>query len=307
MTLADVQAAAERIAGRVHHTPVMTSATLDAETGASVFVKCENLQKTGSYKARGALNAVALLDDDAAERGVLTHSSGNHGAALAWAARIRGVECTVVVPRNAIPIKVAAMRSYGARIEYCGIGERQQAASAALERTGATFIHPYDAPDVIAGQGTAALELLEDVAGLDVLVMPIGGGGLLSGSAIVADARLPRATVVGAEPVTADDACRSLATGVRQPAVENPDTIADGLLGGIGELPFVILRDLGAAIVTVTDPEIVDAARFFLERTKLVVEPSAATTLAALRKLACRERRVGMIVTGGNTDFGWMA
>lgn len=284
----------------------MTSATLDAELGTSVHFKCENFQKTGSYKVRGALNAVALLDDEAADRGVLSHSSGNHGAALAWAAGIRGIECTVVVPSNAAPFKIAAMRSYGARIERCGIGEREKAAQAALERTGATFVHPYDDPRVIAGQGTAALELLQEVPNLDVLVTPIGGGGLLSGTAIVAGAILPETIVVGAEPAAADDAHRSLVSGVRQPAVENPQTIADGLLGGIGEIPFAILREHDATIVTVTEEEIVEAAGFFLERMKLVVEPSAATALAALRKLDHTGRRVGVIITGGNTELGWM-
>jgi threonine dehydratase len=307
VTVGEVEAAADRIARRVHRTPVTTSATLDAELGISVYFKCENFQKTGSYKVRGALNAVAQLDDEAAGRGVLCHSSGNHGAALAWAAGIRGIDCTVVVPSGALPIKVAAMRSYGARIEVCGIGEREQAAQAALKRTGATFIHPFDDPRVIAGQGTAVLELLEEVENLELLVAPIGGGGLLSATAVVAGAMLPELVVIGAEPAAADDAYRSLATGARQPAVENPQTIADGLLGGIGEIPFAILRGLDASVVTVTEKEIVDAAVFHLERMKLVVEPSAATALAALRKLDHPGRRVGVIITGGNTDLGWMA
>ncbi len=283
----------------------MTSATLDAELGASVFFKCENFQKTGSYKVRGALNAVARLDDEAAGRGVLTHSSGNHGAALAWAATLRGVECTVVVPENANPLKVAAMRAYGAKIEFCGSGEREHAAEMALERSGATFVHPYDDPAIIAGQGTVAHELVDEVASLDTLVAPIGGGGLLSGTAVVAGSALCGAAVIGAEPESADDAYRSLATGVRQPAVADPNTIADGLLGGIGKIPFAILTASGAEIVTVTDREIVAAARFFLARMKLVVEPSAATALAALRKLDCSQRRVGVLITGGNTDLSW--
>jgi threonine dehydratase len=305
VTFGDVAAAALRISQRIHRTPVMTSATLDAEFGASIFFKCENLQKTGSYKVRGALNAVTRLDDEAAGRGVLTHSSGNHGAALAWAATVRGISCTVVVPRNANPLKVAAMESYGAQIELCAPGEREDAAAAARDRTGATLVHPYDDPAIIAGQGTAALELVDEVADLDTLVAPIGGGGLLSGSALVAGRVLSGGAVVGAEPAAADDAHRSLATGVRHPAVTNPATIADGLLGGIGELPFAILSDSGASIVTVTDREIITAGLFMLNRMKLVVEPSAATAVAALRKLDCSGRRVGVIISGGNTDLRW--
>lgn len=299
----DVRAAAARIAGIVHRTPVLTSGTLDRELGARVWFKCESLQKTGSYKARGALNAVLRLPD--AARGVLTHSSGNHGAALAWAAAVRGVGCTVVIPRDANPVKTAAVAGYGAVIEVCEPGERELAAAVVQARSGAAFIHPYDDPTIIAGQATAALEFLEEVPELDVLVAPIGGGGLLSGAGLVAAALRPGAAVVGAEPEAADDAARSLASGIRQPAVPSPLTIADGLLGGIGEIPFAMLSALDASVVTVSDAEILAAARFHLERMKLVVEPSAAAALAALRKLHVTGRRVGVIISGGNTDLSW--
>lgn len=304
VTLDDVRAAAGRISPHVHRTPVMTSAAADAEFSASVFFKCENFQKTGAYKARGALNAVLQLDEDATGRGVLTHSSGNHGGALAWAASNAGAPCTVVMPEGSNPVKVRAVAGYGAKIVWCAPGERESAAAAVQAETGATLIHPYEHPHVLAGHGTAALELFDEVPDLNVVVAPIGGGGLLSGTALVAAAA--EARVVGAEPERADDAMRSLQSGVRQPAVADPDTIADGLLGGIGAMAFAILTRLGAEIVTVTEDDIVSAGVFFLQRLKLVVEPSAAVGLAALHKFDTAGARVGVIVSGGNTDFSWL-
>jgi len=307
-TLADIRAAAERIRGHVHRTPVLTSATLDRELDAQVFAKCENLQKVGAFKARGACNAVMALDDAAAKRGVITHSSGNHGAALAWAARTRGIACTVVMPDNAPQVKINAMRGYGAEIVLCKAAERD-AVSAKLQRErGATMVHPFENPFVIAGQGTAALELLEDVPELDAVITPVGGGGLCAGTAVVCRALRPRMMLLGAEPKAVDDAARSLATGVRQPRVEGAKSWGDGLMTGLGEPNFRLLMEHRVRIVTVDEQAMVDAARWFLQRMKIVVEPSSATVLAALRAIApeLRKKRVAMILSGGNTDFAWL-
>ena len=308
-TFEDVQAAAERIALFVNRTPVMTSATLDRELNASVFFKCENFQKVGAFKARGALNTVLSLDEKAAARGVITHSSGNHAAALAYAAGIRGVPCTVVMPDDAPAVKVDAVRGYRAEIVFCRQDERETVCEREREARGATLVHPFDDPRVVAGQGTAALELLEDVPDLDVVVAPIGGGGLLSGTTLTAASLRPEMRVIGAEPEAVDDAYRSLLTGVRQPRVPNPNTWADGLLTGIGEIPFEILTASGTEIVTITEQALLAAAVFHLQRMKLVVEPSGAAGLAALHEIAdeIRGQRVGVIISGGNTDFGWLA
>jgi len=307
-TLADVRAAAERIRAHVHRTPVMTSRTLDDEFGAELFVKCENLQKVGAFKARGACNAVLSLDDADARRGVITHSSGNHAAALAYAARARGVPAYVVMPEAAPQVKVDAVRGYGADIRFCKQTEREATCAAWQQETGATMVHPFEDPRVIAGQGTAALELLEDVPELDVVITPVGGGGLCAGTAVVVRALRPDARVLAAEPDAVDDAARSLSTGVRQPRVEDPTTWADGLMTALGEPNFALLRQCGVEVVTCDEASMLSAARFFLERMKLVVEPSGATTLASLRKVPDQlaGKRVGMVVTGGNTDFRWL-
>jgi threonine dehydratase len=308
VTLADIRTAADRIRGHVHHTPVMTSATLDAEFDAQIFVKCENLQKVGAFKARGACNAVMQLTDEVAARGVVTHSSGNHAAALAYAARTRGVPCYVVMPDTAPKIKVTAVRSYGAEIRFCKQSERQEACDAWQKETGAELVHPFENPRVIAGQGTAALELVEEVADLDAVITPVGGGGLCGGAAVVVRSLLPKARMIAAEPLAVDDAARSMASGVRQPRVENAKTWGDGLMTALGKPNFELLRANSVEVVTCTESEIVAASRFFLERMKTVVEPSGATTLASLRNIAdqVRNQRVGMIVTGGNTDFAWL-
>ncbi len=305
--LSDVRAAAERIAPYVHRTPVLTSATLDRQLGTAVFFKCENFQKVGAFKARGATNAVLLLDERDAARGVVTHSSGNHGAALAYAASIRRIPCVVVMPDSAAAVKVEAVRDYGAEVVFCAQPEREATAARVVADTGGTLIHPYDAGAVIAGQGTAALELLEDVPGLEVVVAPVGGGGLLSGTTLAATQQ-PGIRVIGGEPERVDDAHRSLTSGVLQPAVEDPQTIADGLLTGLGERPFAILREHGVQVVTVSEEAIIAAARFHLQRMKIVVEPSGAVGLAALRQLAGEMvgLRVGVIISGGNTDFRWL-
>jgi len=308
-TLTDIRAAAIRIAPHIHRTPVITCRTLDAQIQARAFFKCENFQKVGAFKARGATNAVLSLDDETAARGVATHSSGNHAAALAYAASIRDIPCTVVMPDAAPDIKVEAVRGYGAKIVFCKQSERKETCERVVAETGATPIPPFDDPRIIAGQGTAALELLEEVGDLDAVVTPVGGGGLLAGTAIVVKSLRTQAIVYGAEPEAVDDAYRSLETGVRQPGVENPETIADGLLTGLGELNFQILRERHARIVTVTEEAIAEAARFHLERMKLVVEPSGATGLAALRAIVPEiyGMKVGVIISGGNTDFRWLA
>lgn len=307
-TFEDVHAAAERIAPYRHRTPVATSATLEAETGAQVFFKCENLQKVGAFKARGALNAVLSLTDEEAARGVVTHSSGNHGAALAYAAAIREVPCTVVMPEDAPEVKIDAVRGYGAQVEFCHQLEREAATQRVIDSTGAAMVHPYNNAAVIAGQGTAALELIQDIEDLDIVIAPIGGGGLMSGTAVTVRRLLSRARLVGAEPAEVDDAFRSLRSGEIQPRVPNPNTVADGLLTALGDLTFATLAWAKVDVVLVDEADIVAAALFHLHRMKLVVEPSGATGLAAVRKLgdAARGKRIGVIISGGNTDFSWL-
>ena len=307
-TIDDVKAAAERIAPHVHRTPVVRSACFDHELTAQVYFKCENLQKVGAFKARGATNAVLRLDRDAAAGGVVTHSSGNHGAALAYAASRREIPCTVVMPHDAPPIKTHAVRGYGAEIVFCERDEREQVCDRVMTERGMTLVHPFEHPDVIAGQGTAALELLEQAGELDVVIAPVGGGGLLSGTTIAVTATSPATIVLGAEPIAADDAFRSMQTGLRQPAVPNPRSWADGLLTRLGQRAFDILRQARVDVVTVAEAEIVQAAWDVSQRMKQVVEPSGATVVAALRRLAgdVSGKRVGAIFSGGNTDFAWL-
>ena len=305
-TYADVEAAAARIAPFVRRTPVVTSTSLDRAAGASLFFKCENLQRVGAFKMRGASNAVWSLDDDEARRGVLTHSSGNHGAALARAASQRGIPSWVVMPENAPASKRRAVESFGATVIACAptLQAREETAARLLAETGAVMVHPYDDARVIAGQGTAARELLEEVPDLDLVVAPIGGGGLLSGTAIAAAALQPRAEVWGAEPSGADDAQRSLATGRIVP-VATPGTVADGLRATIGDLPFAILSAHGVRIATVDDAATLAAMRLFWERAKLIVEPSAAVAIAVVleRAIPAEGKRVGVILSGGNLDL----
>jgi len=304
--LTDVLAAAERIAPYVHRTPVVTCAGLDRFTGARLFFKCENLQKVGAFKARGATNAVLSLADEAVRRGVASHSSGNHAAALARAAALRGVPAHIVMPRTAPRVKRSAVAGYGAEITECEptLTARESALAELVERTGATVIHPYDDPVVIAGQGTAALELLDEVPELDALIAPIGGGGLLSGTVLAATGGSQNLAVFGAEPRGADDAFRSLRDGVVYPSVR-PETIADGLLTSLSELTFSILHGHVAGILTVTEEGIVEAMRLVWQRAKLVVEPSGAVPFAAVLEHPdrFRDRRVGIILSGGNVDL----
>lgn len=308
-TIDDVRAAAARIAGHVHRTPVMTSRTLDAELGCSVFFKCENLQKVGAFKARGATNAVFALPDDRLEGGVATHSSGNHAAALAYAARRRGTACVVAMPNTSPRVKIEAVEGYGAEVVLCAPAERESTCARLAAERGAAIVHPFTDPLVIAGQGTVALELLEDVPDLDLVITPVGGGGLLAGTAITLAALRPSAAALGAEPLAVDDAARSLKSGLLQPRVVDPRTACDGLLTALGAINFAILQRHRVEVLTVAEPEILAAARYLLERMKIVVEPSSATVLAALR--ADRERfagkRVAAVLTGGNTDFAWLS
>lgn len=308
LTLDDVRAAAGRIEPYVHRTPVMTSTRLDEELGLTAFFKCENLQKVGAFKARGATNAVMSLDDACALRGVVTHSSGNHGAALAYAAAARGIPCVVVMPDDAPPIKVAAVRGYGAEIVLCKRTDRESACRGVVEQRGMTLIHPFEDPRVIAGQGTAALELLDQVERLDIVLAPVGGGGLLAGTALVVCALAPGVDVYGAEPETVDDAYRSLASGELQPGPENPRSWGDGLLTGLGKTPFAILHARGVRVIRVGEQDMIEAAWTLARRLKVIVEPSGATVLAALRRRgeAWAGKRVGAILSGGNTDFRWL-
>ena len=306
-TFEDVLAAAERILGHVHRTPVMTSRAIDEITGARLHFKCENLQKVGAFKARGATNAVLSLDDEAANRGVATHSSGNHAAALAFAAGIRGVPAHVVMPWSAPPVKKAAVAGYGAQITECEptLEARESTLEKVVARTGATFVHAYDNPKVIAGQGTASLELITDVPDLDIVMAPVGGGGLMSGTAIAVSSSRPDITILGSEPAGADDAYRSLRDGTRYPSVD-PKTIADGLLTSLSDRTFRILSEGIDGILTVGEEAIIRAMRLLWERMKLVVEPSGAVPLGAVLEHRERftDRRVGLIISGGNVDLG---
>ena len=302
----DVRAAAARIAGRAHRTPVLTCRGIDEMAGARVHFKCENLQKGGAFKFRGALNALRSLDRPSLERGVVTHSSGNHGAALALAARIAGTDAVVVMPENARRIKRVAVAGYGGKVILCppSEAERERSAARVVEREGRTLVHPYEDPRVIAGQGTAALELIEQVPDADLFVAPVGGGGLLSGTAIAVSALRPEAAVIGAEPREADDTARSFAAGRRIPESSNR-TIADGLRTSVGEIAFSIIRRRVSEIVTVPEEAIAAAMRLVWERMKIIIEPSSAVAVAALlaRPDALRGRRVGVLLTGGNVDL----
>jgi threonine dehydratase len=305
-TYEDILDAAGRIAPHVHRTPVFTSEYLDALVGASVFLKAENLQKVGAFKARGAINAVLLLTDEEAARGVATQSSGNHGQAVAYACAVRGISATIIMPEHAPRIKVEAVLGYGAEIIFCPQSEREQTLAEFVEVNGSYVVHPFNDDKVIAGQGTATLELIDQVQELDAVITPIGGGGLLTGATIVAAHH--GIAAYGAEPEAVDEAFRSLRDGVRYPATGVP-SVGDGLLTGIGSIPFEVLLDAGTTILTVSDDEILDAMRMLAERTKLVVEPSGATGPAALVRYSelFRGTRVGVILSGGNVALDLFA
>jgi threonine dehydratase len=303
-----VRSAARRIGSVVHRTPVLSCSTLDRLAHKRLFFKCEHLQKSGAFKFRGASNAVLALADSLAARGVATHSSGNHAGALALAASMRGIAAHIVMPRNASPVKKRAALGYGARIVECDPTQsaREAAATAVVAETGATLVPPYDHSDVIAGQGTAALELLEQEPELDAIVAPVGGGGLISGTCIAARGVAPRARIFAAEPRGADDAARSKALG-RRIAHASSNTIADGLRTSLGDLTWPIVRDQVERVVTVTDEQIVAAMRLLWERAKLLVEPSSAVALAAVLSDEFQGiedvGRVGIILSGGNVDL----
>lgn len=303
---AAIRSAHVRIRPHIHRTPVFTSESLDHMTGARLFFKCENLQKTGSFKFRGATNAVFSLTDDEAKLGVVTQSSGNHAGAIALAARRRGIPAWIVMPSTAPRAKRQAVESYGGRVTECehNVASRDAACKALQEKTGAVLIHPYNNPRVIAGQGTAAIELLEDVSDLDIIVTPVSGGGLLSGTSIAAKSMRPQIRVVGAEPKNADDAYRSLASGKIEPAA-NAETIADGLRATLCPLTFSILREHVDEIALVTEEEILAAMRILWERLKLIVEPSGAVSaaIAIHKKFAVEGKRIGIILSGGNLDL----
>jgi threonine dehydratase len=309
-----IRAAARRIEPHAHRTPVLTCQALDQMAGAEIFFKCENFQKVGAFKFRGACNTVFSLSEEEAKRGVATHSSGNHAAALSLAARLRGIQAYIVMPENAPTVKRAAVEGYGGKIVSCKptLAAREATAEQVLQETGATFVHPYNDYRIIAGQGTAALELLDEVPRLDIVMTPVGGGGLLSGTALAVSGLSPTTQVIAGEPEGADDAFRSLREGRIIPSV-NPKTIADGLLTSLGSLTFPIIQNHVDAIVTVGDEAILSAMRHVWERMKIVIEPSAAVPLAALlafkdadkhaRKLDASGKRVGVIVSGGNVQL----
>jgi len=295
---ADVEAAAERLRGVAHRTPVLTSRTLDGIAGSQVFLKAENLQRAGAFKFRGAYNAISSLPDEQRSRGVAAFSSGNHAQAVALAASLLGVPAVILMPEDAAPTKLAATRAYGGEVVvYDRYTQDRDALGRSLaEERGLALIPPFDHEGVMAGQGTIALELLEDVPDLDVVVTPVGGGGLISGCAVAAEGR----EVWGVEPEVADDARQSLERGERV-TIDVPRTVADGLqTTSIGEKPFEVMRERVAGIVTVTDAELVEAMRFVFERLKLVVEPSGAAAVAAVMTGKVSGRRVGAVISGGN-------
>ena len=305
-TINNIQQAHLRIRPYIHRTPVLTCHALDEMVGARLFFKCENFQKVGAFKFRGACNAIFSLPSEEASRGVVTHSSGNHAAALALAARKRGISARIVMPSNAPPVKIDAVKNYGGMITFCEptLASREGTAAQVIEETGATMIHPYNDYRIIAGQGTAALELIEEVNDLDYVLAPVGGGGLMSGTAIAAKSLNPGIKVIGCEPKNADDAYRSVQAGKIIPS-ENPDTIADGLKTSLGEKTFPIIQEFIDVIVLVTEQQIITAMRHIFERMKIIIEPSSAVPFGALisNKLNVSGKKVGIIISGGNVDF----
>ncbi len=305
-TLNDVQSAAQRIDAHIHITPVYKNKTLDSKTQAQIYLKCENFQKTGAFKIRGATNTILSLSSEKLKNGVITHSSGNHGAAVARAASAIGVKSIVVAPKTAPPQKIAAIKQYGAEVMLCEptLASRESTTNQIIQKTGATLIHPYNDCNIIAGQGTAALEFIGQVPDLDVIMGPIGGGGLMSGTSIVAKSINPKIDVIGSEPKNADDAYQSLKSDVR--VTEHiPNTIADGLLTVLGPLTFAILQKYLQEIITVTEEDIIAAMRFIWERMKIIIEPSSAVPVAALFANIdqFKGKKVGIIISGGNVDL----
>jgi threonine dehydratase len=312
LDLDTIRAAHERICAHIHRTPVLTSSRLDEANGASLFFKCENFQKIGAFKARGATNAVFSLDDVTARRGVATHSSGNHGTALARAAKLRGIPADIVMPSNSAKVKVRAVESYGARIVFCEPTQaaREAACTDAIAKTGATLIHSFENEDVMAGQGTAAVELLEDVSDLDFVMCPVGGGGLLCGTAVATKTMRQKIKVIAVEPANANDAAQSFRAG-RRMVTEKKFTIADGLRTNVGTPNFPIIQRYVDDIVTVSEEAIITAMRTVWETMKIIIEPSAAVPYAGVleQKIDIGGKRAGIILSGGNVDLDalpWM-
>jgi len=306
LDLAAIRAGHERIRPYIHRTPVLTSERLNDASSVRLFFKCENFQKVGAFKARGATNAIFALDDATAQRGVATHSSGNHGAAVARAAKLRGIPAHIVMPSSSATVKIRAIESYGAQIVFCEPTEeaREAKCTEVIKKTGATLIHSFENEDVIAGQGTAALELLEDVPDLDLVMCPVGGGGLLSGTAVAAKSMQPNIKVIAVEPANADDAAQSFRAG-RRLVTEKKFTIADGLRTNVGEPNFEIIQRYVDDIVTVSEEAIALAMRAIWETMKIIIEPSAAVPYASIfdRTIDVSGKRVGIILTGGNVDL----
>jgi threonine dehydratase len=306
VNLDTVRAAHERIRPHIHRTPILTNSWLNDASKASMFFKCENFQKVGAFKARGATNAVFALDDETARRGVATHSSGNHGAAVARAAKLRGIPAHIVMPSNSAKVKIRAVESYSAQVVFCEPTEesRELKCAEVIYKTAATLIHSFENQHVIAGQGTAAMELLEDIADLDVIMCPVGGGGLLSGTAVAAKSVRPQIKVIAVEPENADDAAQSF-RAERRLVTEKKFTIADGLRTNVGEPNFAIIRQYVDVIVTVSEEAIISAMRTIWETMKIVIEPSAAVPYAAIQqgKIDVANKKIGIILTGGNVDL----
>ncbi|EFA82100.1 serine racemase [Heterostelium album PN500] len=314
VTFEDIKDAYDRIKPYVHKTPVMTSKAINEIAGKDLYFKCENLQKVGAFKFRGACNAVFKLTEEDLKKGVVTHSSGNHGQALALAAKMRGTTAYVVVPNNAPKIKLDAIQGYGANVTLCEptLVARESGVEKLIQEHGATLIHPFDNREVIAGQGTVAIELLSQVENLDAIIVPIGGGGVCSGISIAAKRMNPEIKIIGVEPTGADDACRSFKKGERLPHLEGyPNTIADGLLTTVGDLTWPVIKSHLHNVLTVDDNEIKAAMKLVWDRMKLIIEPSSATVLAAVLSKEFKElygqdgtiKRIGLIVTGGNVDL----
>ena len=306
ITFNDIRTAAQRIEPYIHRTPVLTNESLNRRTGTQVFLKCENLQKVGAFKFRGACNAVFSLGVEEAEHGVSTHSSGNHAQALALAAKLRGIPAYIVMPRNAPKVKKEAVAGYGGQITFCEptLEARESTLAKIAQETGSTVVHPYDNERVIAGQGTTALELLEEIPELDVIIAPVGGGGLISGAAIAATGIRNGIRVIAAEPEMADDAYHSMQAGKIVPST-NPKTIADGLLTSLGKITFPIIQEHVEQVITVSEPAIVESMKFIWERAKIIIEPSAAVAVAVLwgGKIDLSGLKVGVILSGGNVDL----
>jgi threonine dehydratase len=308
----DIRETALRIRPFINKTPVITSSSLNQLLDAAFFFKCENFQKVGAFKARGATNAVMQLDEESLARGVATHSSGNHAQALSWAARLRNCKAFIVMPSNSSPVKVNAVKEYGGEITFCEptLDARESTLKRILDETGATEIHPYNNYRIISGQATAALELLEEIPDLDLVLAPVGGGGLLSGTALSFHYFSPATKVIAVEPEQANDAFLSFVQKRFVPSID-PDTIADGLRTSLGSLTYPIILSHVNEIVTVSEKSIINAMRYVWERMKILIEPSSAVPVAALldHKIDCKHKRVGIIISGGNVDLDhlpWM-